>query len=202
MNAEQIKKFKDGKTETQIKVIDYFTKTGGCGCMGKTIKDDEYLKLVHNQRDSLKTKERAFSKIGLDVDQVKEIPPVTFEGFRFKDAWAKKTAKGSWVSSSYQVAWLFFSDSQVYIYQHTFHMDEDKKSERTDEFFYKDVTSFSTTSESEKARAIGDKEIDVENNMLAMVVPGDKFMIALSGVEGSEAVIQAMKQKLREKKSR
>lgn len=34
--------------------------------------------------------QKALNKIGLDEDEVREIPPVYFEGFRFNNAYAKK----------------------------------------------------------------------------------------------------------------
>lgn len=79
-------------------------------------------------------------------------------------------------------------------------MDEDKKNESTDEFFYKDVTSFSTSSETEIARGLGYQKFEVETNRFCMVVPGDKLYVPMDGVADSETIIQAMKQKLREKK--
>ena len=188
-----------GKTEEQQKVIKYFVAQEGC--MSKNISDDEYIQMVQRKRDSQNFRAKAMSKIGLDESEVNEIPPAMFEGFVYKNAYAKKRANGSWVSSSYQVAWLFFSSTQVYIYRNTFNMDEDKKSESTDEFFYKDVTSFSTSSETETARGLGNQKFEVETNKFYMVVPGDKLYVSMDGVRDSESIIQGMKNKLREKKS-
>ena len=187
-----------GKNEEQRKVIEYFCKQEGC--LSKNMTDDEYMSLVLKKRDSMNFRAKALSKIGLDEDQVNEIAPAMFEGFVFKNAYAKKRANGYWVSSAYQVAWVFFSSTQVYIYRYTFNMDEDKKSESTDEFFYRDVTSFSTSSETETAHGLGDKKFEVESNKFCMVVPGDKLYVSMDGVADSESIIQAMKQKLREKK--
>lgn len=187
-----------GKSEEQKKVIEYFCKEEGC--FSKNISDDEYLQMVLRKRDSLNLKAKALGKIGLDEEEVSEISPAMFEGFVFKNAYAKQRANGKWVSSAYQVSWVFFSSTQVYIYRHTFNMDEDKKNESTDEFFYKDVTSFSTSSETEIAHGLGDEKFEVETNKFCMVVPGDKLYVSMDGVEDSEAIIQAMKQKLREKK--
>lgn len=197
-NAQLIKQACVGKTEEQRKVIEYFCKQEGC--LSKNMTDDEYLQLVLRKRDSMNFRARALSKIGLDEDEVNEIPPAMFEGFVFKNAYAKKRANGRWVSSAYQVSWVFFSSTQVYIHRYTFNMDEDKKNESTDEFFYKDVTSFSTSSETETAHGLGDSKFEVETNKFCMVVPGDKLYVSMDGVADSEAIIQAMKQKLREKK--
>ena len=187
-----------GKTQEQIKVIEYFCKPEGC--LAKNITDDDYMSQVRAKRDSLNLKQKAIGKIGLDEDQIKEIPPAMFEGFVFKNAYAKKRANGNWVSSAYQVSWIFFSSDQIYLYSYTFNMDEDKKTERTDEFFYKDVTSFSTSSETETANSMGSQKIEVETNKFAMVVPGDKLYMSMDGVSNAEQIIQGMKQKLREKK--
>jgi len=195
---QQLKILCAQKTPDQTKVIEYFLKQEGC--MSKNMTDDEYMAKVRAKRDSLGLKAKAINKIGLDEDEIKEIPPAMFEGFVFKNAYAKKRANGLWVSSSYQVSWIFFSSSQVYLYSHTFNMDEDKKLERTDEFFYKDVTSFSTSSETEEARGVGDEKFEVETNKFAMVVPGDKMYMSMDGVPNAEEIIQGMKQKLREKK--
>ncbi len=188
-----------GKSEAQIKVIKYFVAEEGC--MSKNISDDEYFSMVMRKKDNMDFRAKALSKIGLDEDEVSEIAPVMFEGFVFENAYAKQRANGQWVSSSYQVAWLFFSSTQVYIYRHTFNMDEDKKSESTDEFFYRDVTSFSTSSETETAHGLGGKKIEVESNKFYMVVPGDKLYVSMNGVSDSESIIQGLKHKLREKKS-
>lgn len=197
-NAELLKEYCKGKSRDQVKAIEYFCKQEGC--LSKNISDDEYSAMVIRKRDSLNLRQKALNKIGLDEEEVNEIPPAVFEGYVFKNAFAKKRANGSWVSSSYQVAWLFFSAAQIYIYRYTFNMDEDKKSESTDEFFYKDVTSFSTSSETETAHGLGDEKFEVETNKFKMVVPGDKIFVSMDGVSNSEDIIQAMKQKLREKK--
>ena len=196
--SQMLAEYCRGKNEEQIRVIKYFCYVDGC--LSSSMTDDEYTSLVLKKRDSLNFRERALSKIGLDEEQVSEIPPAMFEGYVFKNAFAKKRANGNWVSSAYQVAWLFFSSTQIYVYRYTFNMDEDKKQESTDEFFYKDVTSFSTSSETETAHGLGDKKFEVETNKFKMVVPGDKIFVSMDGVSNSEDIIQAMKQKLREKK--
>lgn len=196
-NAKAVRQLTQGKNEEQKKTIEYFCKEG---CMTKTITDDEYFQMVRAKRDSLNLRQKALSKFDLDEDEISEISPASFEGFVYKNAYAKKNTSGHWVSSSYQVAWLFFSSTQIYIYRHTFNMDEDKKNESTDEFFYKDVTSFSTVSETETAHGLGDNKFEVESNKFKMVVPGDQIYVSMDGVSNSEEIIQAMRQKLHEKK--
>ena len=196
-NARAVRQLTQGKNEEQAKTIEYFCKEG---CMTKTISDEEYLDMVRRKRDSMNFKQKALSKIGLDEEEVSEISPAMFEGFVYKNAYAKQTAAGKWVSSAYQVSWIFFSSTQVYLYSYTFNMDEDKKNERTDEFFYKDVTSFSTLSESDTAHGLGGKTFEITSEQFAMVVPGDKLFMAMGDIQNADAIIKGMKQKLREKK--
>lgn len=198
-NAQLIQQASVGKNEEQRKVIEYFLKQEGC--LSKNMTDDEYLALVRRKRDSLNLKQKALSKIGLDEDELQEIPPIMFEGFTFKNAWSKRRANGNWVSSAYQVSWLFFSATEVYIYQYTMNMDEDKKSESTEEYFYRDVTSFNTRTETENAKDNHGNKIEVESNKFAIIVPGATLCVALDDSNGDfEAAIQGMRQKLREKK--
>ena len=196
-NAKAVRAVCQGKTPDQVKTIESFCKEG---CMTKTISDDEYISMVRQKRDSMNFKQKALDKIGLDEEEVSEIPPAMFEGFVYKNAYAKRTAAGKWVSSAYQVSWVFFSSTQIYLYSYIFNMDEDKKNERTDEFFYKDVTSFSTLSESDTAHGLGGNTFEVTSEQFAMVVPGDKLFLAMGDIEDADSIIQAMKQKLREKK--
>ncbi|MCR5163432.1 MAG: hypothetical protein K6C40_05370 [Thermoguttaceae bacterium] len=199
MNAKDLAKMHKGKTREQIQVIDYFCKENGC--LSSTISDNQYIALVHQRKQSLELRERAISKIGLEEYEIQEIPPVELEGFVFENALAKRRANGYWVSSSYQVAWLFFSSTQVYIFRCTFNMDDSRKIEETDEFFYKDVTSFSTAYETEIAHDRASKsDIEIETCKFKLVVPGDKIFISMDGVADAEDIIQAMKKKLREKK--
>jgi len=186
-------------TNNYQKVIDYFCGTKG-GCLSKTISDEEYLKMLREKRDSMDFREMALNKIGLDEDQVNEIPPVKFEGFVYNNAYGKQTAKGRWVSSAYQVSWLFFSSTQVYVYRYTFWMHQNAFAESTDEIFYKDVTSLSTRSETETLQLVGNRTAEIITNKLCMVVPGDQLFISMDGIADADSIIQAMKQKLREKK--
>ena len=89
-NAKAVRAVCQGKTAEQQEVIKYFCQEG---CLtGKTISDDEYLSKVRAKRDSLNLRQKALNKIGLDEDEVSEIPPAMFEGFIYKNAYAKKNS--------------------------------------------------------------------------------------------------------------
>jgi hypothetical protein len=214
-----------GRTNEQQSVIKYFKKPNGC--FSKNISDQEYDALVEKKVESMGIKQRALGKIGLDESQVNEIEPVHFENYygvglnresnkdRYWPAhlWVKRGIDGRLRTNAYQVSWLFFSDKQVYVYQYTLNLNEEGKNERTEEYFYKDITNFSTTSESAEQEEIVQKKgclgIGAKNTVtrrsldtdrFALIVPGDKFFCELVKNDYSEGRIQAMKAKLREKK--
>ena len=200
-----------GRTPEQQKVIKYFMAPEGC--FSKNITDEEYDQLVQARYESLNLKQKALDKIGVDESQVNEIAPCEFRNFSGENANPRfKCGKdGKYRSSVYQVSWLFFSDSQIYVYQYTFNMDEDGKKERTEEYFYKDVTNFSTSSESEEKtiyvlgkgcinKAVEPVRKNVDTDFFKMVVPGEQFKCAMVNNSEAEDKIKAMKNKLREKK--
>jgi len=187
-------------TAEQNRAFKYLNPKSGCpgGCIEAFagVKDEEYDQIVKNALNSLNLKQKALGKIGLDEDQLKEIPPVYFHGFHYKDDANYRIGKdGRLRSSKYSATWLFFSSTQVYMYQYIFDLTEDSKKEKTEEYFYKDITNFSTNTET--IDVYGKKK---EYNEFALVVPGDKFYCSMSGVPDADQAISAMKQKLREKK--
>lgn len=197
-NAQLLERACRGKTKDQRRVIEYFCKEEGC--FSKNMTDEEYLQLFYRKKDSMDFKRMAMEKCGLDEDDVYEIEPAMLQGFVFENAYAKRLANGEWISSSYQVSWIFFTSDQLNIYRYTFNMDDDKIKESTDQFYYKDVTALSTASETEEAHDIKGQKFEVESSMFKMVVPGEKIVVSMNGVLDADSKIRAMKQKLKEKK--
>jgi len=210
VSYEELTKALEGRTEDQKKVINYFLAPEGC--LSSNIPDEEYDKLVQSKYASLNLKQKALDKIGVDESQVNEIAPCEFKGWTLDNARLKYGKDRIYRTSAYQVTWLFFSDTQVYVYQHTFNMDKDEKKE---EYFYKDITNFSTFSESEEREywestkkgsgCLGNKEQiltrkTVDHDTFQLIVPGDKFKCAMVNNPEAEEKIKAMKNKLREKK--
>jgi len=196
----------EGKSPDQQKVIKYFENTG-CIAALTGMKDNVYDQMVRDKVNSLNTKQKALERIGLDEDQLKEIPPVHFNGFHYGDGALIKVGKdGLPRSSKYDVAWFFFSNTQVYMYSYVLDMTSDSKNELAEEYFYKDVVSFSTYSESTETNkpggCLGGKvKVTTDSNGFAMsVTSGEKFKVSTTGVPDADRSVSAMKQKLREKK--
>lgn len=205
-DSEWVKNRIKGRTDEQAAVIRYFCNDPKC-LSKQPISDAEYDEMVLAVLRSNDYKKKALDKIGLDEDQVKEIEPVHFEGFQYdKQSLAKQGDDGKYRSSKYQVSWLFFSSTQVYLYQNTFNMDEDGKKESTEEYFYKDITNFSTSSDTVETPFYDEetgKDIlkNVDSNRFAITVPGDKFYCSLEQNDYTENAIRGMKSMLREKKN-
>lgn len=198
-----IMKLCKGRTEDQKKVIKYIY--GGLLTFGK-MTDAEYDAHVANVVASMNLKQKALNKIGIDEDQLKEISPVFFEGYASENAFIGKDNKLR--STKYDTAWLFFSDTQVYMYSCKFDLTSDEKHESTEEYFYKDITNFSTSAETIEAiktknGCFNRKEelVKREYSDFGLIVPGDKFRCSTSNVKDLDRSINAMKQKLREKKN-
>lgn len=201
-----------GKTPEQKAFIKYFCAEG---CIGRMtcIKDEEYEGKVMAKLNGLNLRKRALDKIGLDEDQVKEIPPVFFHGYEFDDnktvVLRRVGGDGRLRSSQYSGTWLFFSADQVYMYSYRFDMLSESKKETTEEYFYRDITNFSTSSESIEVDTsagcgCGGGKIKKETrdySRFGLVVPGDKFFCSTTGVPDAEDSITAMKSQLRAKKS-
>lgn len=202
----ELKKLIQGRPKEQQDVIKYFFGKGGF--LTKRITDGEYDSLVANTIKQSNFRQKALAKIGLDESQVNEIEPVNFEGWLFGKnvGWAKYGLDNKARSSAYQITWLFFSSSQVYIYKHTIHFDKDDKKVATEEYFYKDITNFSTVTDTVEQSFWNNnlKKYEVKNvdsNDFAITVPGDKFYCSMEQNDYTERAIQGMKAKLREKKA-
>jgi len=202
----ELKNMIKNRPKQQQDVIKYFYGKGGF--LTKRISDAEYDALVKATVAQSDFKQKALEKIGLDESQVKEIEPVHFEGWKFgkKVGFARRGQDGHYRSTAYQISWLFFSSSQVYIYQNTIHFDKDDRNVGTEEYFYKDITNFSTSSDTEETPYwdVSQKKSvlrNVDTNRFAITVPGDKFYCAMDQNDYTERSIQGMKAKLREKKA-
>jgi hypothetical protein len=209
---DEMKSLMQNKSSEQKKAIKYIFYADG-GCLKKGMKDEEYESIVMAKVKSIDTKQKALNKIGLDESQVNEIVPIHLEGYLAVDSNKKKIYNrvgkdGILRTSVYQVSWVFFSSTQIYMYQYTFGIFDGDKKETTEEYFYKDITNFSTDSDTVettdvKTNCLGKstyKRINVDTNRFALVVPGDKFYCAMKQNDYTEKAIQGMKAKLREKK--
>lgn len=168
--------------------------------------------LSDNQLDSIasssisksKILQMALSKLGLDEDNVKEIAPIYLSGYYFLNISGilpevKKGEDGRWRSSFYESSVLLFSETQVYSYNYRVGLIKDIKSEKTDEYFYKDIVSASTDSKEITVEAIKDT---IYQESFILTTSGGTIISCsiLHADETTQQSITAMKHLLRQKK--
>ena len=197
-----------GKTKEQQDIAKNFFGIGQqnkSSCLSKPMSLEEFDKLVDAKKTAFNVKKKGLAKLGIDENQVREINPVNFWGFDKKKSVSIRNNRGNCITET----WLFFSETQIYIYSFTFDMISQNTSEKTEEYFYKDITNFSSYDESiEKniyVAGSGCKQATfakgiVEYAEFKVVVPGESFFTPVIANDETEKKVQAMKQKLREKK--
>jgi hypothetical protein len=208
----ELEQLMKGRTEEQKNALKYFYQYKGC-IFGHLMTDQEYEQMVVKMINSTDWKKKALAKIGMEEEDVQEVRPIHFEGFDYtpKHSLSLYGKDMKWRSSHYQISWVFCSATQVYVWQYTFSTIDDTKKERTEEYFYKDITNFSTVTETiEKEVPIktsckGEVEFglkNVEDKQFSIIVPGDRLNCQMEDEDDTvEASIRGLKAKLREKKN-
>lgn len=203
-----------GKTKEQQEIIKFFYGASG-GCMASGMTVQQYEEKVRAKVAKLNTKRMALKKLGIDEEEVQEIAPVTFEGYVVNDKVDNLVIRASanrWISSEYQITWLFFGEREVFIYQYSFSMSSNSKKENTMQYFYQDVTNFTASSETYQkivAEPAGGckggteyMQASANADEFKIVVPGDTLRCSMTPTDSTDAAIRGMRNKLREMKNR
>ncbi len=177
--------------------------------MKKQPTDEEVDNAAMSQLASLK--ERALNKLGIDEEEVKEIPPMIFHGYEYSvlkpginlalGATLFKFGKDNRLrTNQYRVVMFFFSSNELYCYTYNFSLTEDSKKESTDTYFYKDIVSVST--ETETATFLQIQKYDYENFKLT-TTGGTSISCSIreDEVEDAQRSIKGMRSLIKEKKS-
>ncbi|GMO57822.1 MAG: hypothetical protein Ta2G_17720 [Termitinemataceae bacterium] len=181
-------------------------KKKGKGCFAKKpfISDAEYDAIVNSLVQRIDPYHKGLEKLGIDESQVKEIKPIQFSNYKYElGSYWRIGSDGVLRTSLYQVSCIYFSASELFAYQISFSTDWNKVEERTYEYHYKDITSFTSLTEQEDEIKEGEVRPAVKENTFTISVPGDGFKVSLcnKSKEAEENSIQAMKAMLREKKA-
>lgn len=208
MDAKEIKRLCKGRKNEQQQIIHYFCDERGC--LKKGIPDSEFDANKNRQINALNLKQKALNKLGIDEDQVKEVEPICLIGPVYDKGWRRRGSDKVNRYSVQQITHIFCSSDQVYVYQYTINLDSDEKKERAEEYFYKDITNFTTIDDTKELEFSISKgcmnnsvieRIKVNTSSLKIAVPGDAFMCSMISSDETEGQIQALKAKLREKKN-
>lgn len=193
-NEKRIRKMCEGKSQFQKNIIIYFLRR----CKLKMpITDDDFYGFISWFRNDYNSAENVLGQLGVDEDEVKEIAPVHFEGFRYSGTYLKTNSKKQLVSSIYETSWLFFSSNQIFVYKATMNLFDNTIHVVADEFFYRDIVSFSTLSD----REVTNTGMNIPMDSFSMLNSGgERFTCSMTNVPDAKASIDGMKQLLREKK--
>lgn len=160
-----------------------------------TPTDAEYDASVASMLNNMQAK--ALHKLGVDEDEVKEIAPISFDGYVYKGAsQAKKGKDGLWRTNKYESVMLFFSEHEVHCYTYNFDTTSQKQTEATDVYFYKDIVSVSTASDT--VQVLG-QNVDYEYFKLT-TAGGTALSVSLRDVSNAQRSINAMRALLKTKK--
>lgn len=210
MDASAVKKLCKGRSADQQQIIHYFCDERGC--LKKGVPDSDFDANKQKQINALNLKQKALNKLGVDEDQVKEVEPICLIGPVYNKGYRRSGADSVKRYSAYQVTYIFCSSDQVYVYQYTVNLDSDEKKERANEYFYKDITNFTTIDDTEELEftvskgCMGSKteteRVKVDTNTFKIAIPGDDpFLCSMIPTDETESQIQGLKAKLREKKN-
>lgn len=206
-DSPEVKSRSKGRNDEQKMALRYFLNNG---CLQKKPTDAEYDALVCSMISAAKLTDMqtALNKLGIDESEVTEVKPIFLEGYLFGDSssYSKIGKDGKLRSSKYQVSWLFCSATHVYLYQYTFNTDEDGKKVATEEYFYKDITNFSASSDTVETPFWDKKQKkfvlkNVDTTRFRITVPGDSLYCVMDQTDENEAAVKGLKAKLREKKT-
>lgn len=206
-DSSEVKQRSKNRSDEQKMALRYFLNEG---CLQKKPTDEAYDALVASMvaQKKLADPQTALDKLGVDESEVTEVKPLFLDGYVFgdKNTYAKVGKDGLWRSSKYQVSWIFCSATHVYLYQYTFNTDEDGKKVATEEYFYKDITNFSASSDTVETPYWDKKQKkillqNVDSTRFRITVPGDSLYCVMAQTDDNEAAVKGLKAKLREKKT-
>ena len=147
---------------------------------------------------------KAVARLGIDEDALKEADPIMIHG----QAWQQISKPYVWKQgedgvnrpSNYNGIIFLFSSDQIFAYRIVFSLIEKEERVSTEEYFYGDVVSVASSTESTNAAETGGQVINFENFVLT--TSGGTRMSAgyRAGLEEHDRSITAMKNIVRAKK--
>lgn len=162
--------------------------------VGGRPSDSDIDAAVNSQLSNLQ--QRALNKLGLDIEEVKEITPISFHGYDYKGALVKQGKDNLYRSSKYEAVMFFFAADDVHCYTYNFSITEDWHRDKTDVYFYKDLVSVSTQTDN---MTVGTLKFDYEYFELT-TKGGTSISCNVRNANDSQRSINAMRQLILAKK--
>lgn len=146
-------------------------------------------------------KARALRKLGVDEDEVKEIAPITFDGYVYNKALIKEGKDGKYRSNKYQAVMFFFSDNEVHCFTYDFSITESSQRESTDVYFYKDIVSVSTQTEGTEYSVGKGKSSQFDYEYFKLTTTGGtSISCSVRNIDDAQRSINGMRSLIKSKK--
>ncbi len=167
----------------------------------KVMTDKEYEDLVDKKIKAFDVVTLGLAKLNLDAEQVKEIEPIILRNKVITDTSLTvfNDKDKSLHSSTQYVFVLYFTDEQLLVYKIQFDMCCNLLHEWTSEFFYKDICDLSTHCEN-NVLTLGKSQIEYSTLAVDIISTNSQIGFVMDELNMDNQSIQAMRQKLRDKK--
>lgn len=168
----------------------------------KLMSDAEFESLVQKKIEEMNIEQLGLERLGLDPDQVKEIRPIVLQDKVVADHSFRVYGEDdhSLHSSTQHVTYLYFTDEQLFVYKIQFDMCCNMQDEWAHEFFYTDICDIQ--SHTYKNILKFDKfEYEYSSVAFAIISSNSEIGFEIDGDNENVGSIQAMKQKIRERKA-
>lgn len=194
---------------SDVKVFGIIVLLAGAGWLyynyTQKVSDADYDANVAKNLEDIR--KRALTKLGIDEDEVREIAPIQFEGYDYSGATQfRKGADGVGRTNLYETVLLFFSSNEVHCYHYKFNTVDASSNgiEMTDVYFYPDVVTVSTNSETRNFTdsATGKPVTIASEEFVLRTSGGNTLNVSLRDAAEAQRSINAMRQLLRQKKNR
>lgn len=159
------------------------------------VSDQEYDASVASVLNDMQG--RALNRLGIDMSEVNEIAPIVIDGYRYKGAnFAKKGLDNLWRTNKYEYVILFFSQNEVHCYTYRYDTVTPQQSEETDIYFYKDIVSVSTATDT---TSLNGQNVDYQYFKL-VTAGGTALEVSIRDQNTTQRSINAMRSLLKAKK--
>lgn len=150
---------------------------------------------------------QALDKLGLDQDEVKLIDPIVVGGPYFGSlgrAWSvKRGSDGVIRSSNVEGVVIYFGEHELHSYKYQVSLVEpNERRASTDEYFYRDVVSVSTQSQSERVPMVGGNAETINFEVFQLTTSGGTSIRSANSdtSDSTSRAIQGARQLIRERK--
>ena len=156
------------------------------------VTDEEYDLSIKSCLFNIKG--RALEKLNINEDEIKAIPPISFDNFDIENATKQKKGKDGLIRSNlYKSIMLFFTKTEIHCYELAFETTKYNITKKTDIYFYNDIVSVSCMSNYIKTEDV----FSVIETIKITTKGGNNFSISFNNTEQAQNTINTMRSLLR-----